>query len=869
MPSVAIFVAAAVVIATWLMTKMERNAAALRRAGGEPDEHPPSPETKADKSLGADLRPFWKFAVVCGLIGLVLRLYGFHFSLWLDEFATLWIVEADWGDIIPRTLEFQPQSPLYYLVSWNFVKLLGESEIVLRIPPFLFGLGTIFCIFKVAELIADTKAGLLAAGLAALSPQLVEQSANARPYTLGLFLASVMLVGFAKAVLTGSRSGRILFILGGAGTFAAHYAVTLVSAGLGLSYLVLRQLRARYRPREFALDVVLQLLLVSPIMPHVWSVWVNRSEKDWAADPNFLEFFAMVGGPLVLAATGWAVGGPRTTSPRHALVNALWLCVAAPVAGLSLVSALGPNLLVERYLGTIVVPALVLAGEGARRIPRGTAAFPWAYWGVSVVVAFGTTLFLVGSFSKVGRQDWRGAVAAVDKIVRNQPEALVLFRSGFVEDDGRTTGFVTAGTQSPLRNPGERTPSWARIALPFRWSAPNNEEYYVREVKPRLESTEVFYFFGVNTFYEVTGDYPVELFGWINSHFPDRFEAHYIDVGRGMLLMRYQEKSEETVTPNNEPGTPRRDTPAARPLARYGIKRVSSVHRASLGIGGPLFPRICYNRTLVSLIKEKFMAENSRRLGDKVIIVTGSTQGLGEEIARQSEDLGAAGIVISGRNADRGTAVARSLSTNGCRSIFVEAELADIEACRGIVRRCDEEFGRVDGLVNSAACTERGTLEDTSPEHWDKIMAINVRAPFLLMQESVRLMKRAGNGGSIINILSVSAHGGQPKLTPYSVSKGALATLTKNAGHSLMPDRIRVNGINVGWMATPNEHAVQKSEGQPENWLEIAEANMPYGRILRPNDIAGLVTYLLSDAAQMMNGALIDYDQHVMGIFDP
>ena len=136
-----------------------------------------------------------------------MRLYGFHFSLWLDEFATLWIVEADWGDIIPRTLEFQPQSPLYYLVSWNFVKLLGESEIVLRIPPFLFGLGTIFCIFKVAELIADTKAGLLAAGLAALSPQLVEQSANARPYTLGLFLASVMLVGFAKAVLTAAGRG--------------------------------------------------------------------------------------------------------------------------------------------------------------------------------------------------------------------------------------------------------------------------------------------------------------------------------------------------------------------------------------------------------------------------------------------------------------------------------------------------------------------------------------------------------------------------------------------------------------------------------------------------------------------------------------
>ena len=263
------------------------------------------------------------------------------------------------------------------------------------------------------------------------------------------------------------------------------------------------------------------------------------------------------------------------------------------------------------------------------------------------------------------------------------------------------------------------------------------------------------------------------------------------------------------------------------------------------------------------------MTQDPKRLEGKVIIVTGATQGLGEEVARQSADLGAAGLVISGRNTDRGASVARDLSSNACRAIFVEAELAEVAPCRNIVRRCDEEFGRLDGLVNSAACTERSTLDGTSPEHWDKIMAINVRAPFLLIQESARLMRRAAAGGSIVNILSVSAHGGQRKLTPYSVSKGALATLTKNAGHSLTADRIRVNGINVGWMATPNEHVVQKSEGQPDNWLEIAEANAPYGRIMRPADIAGLVTYLLSDAAEMMNGSLIDYHQHVHGIFDP
>ena len=554
MPSVAILVAAAVVIATWMMMRMERDSEARRAAGVEPAREPLAADTSRGESPG-DPRPFWKFAVVCGLIGLVLRLYGLHVSLWLDEFATLWIVEGSWGDIIPRTFEFQPQSPVYYLVTWNFVNLLGESEIVLRVPSLLFGLGTIFCIFKVTQMVADTKAALLAAGLAALSPQLVEHSANARPYTLGLFMASVMLVGFAKTVLTGKRWGRVLFILGGAGTFAAHYAVTLVSAGVALAYLLLRHLRGRYRPREFSLDVGLQLLLVSPILPHVWSVWVNRSEKDWAGDPNFLEFFAMIGGPLVLAATGWAVGGRQDDSPQRALVHTFWLCIAAPIAGLSLVSALGPNLLVERYLGTIVVPALVLGGEGARRIPRNIAVFPWTYWGVSVVAFFGTMLFLVGSFSKAGRQDWRGAVAAVEEMLRNQPEALVLFRSGFVEDDGRTSGFVTSGTQSPLRSPGKKTPGWERVALPFRWSAPRNGEFYALEVEPRLRSRDIFYFFGVDAFYEVTGDYPLHLHEWVEARFPDRFEARYIEVGRGMLLLEYRRKldpTRETHAPDSE-----------------------------------------------------------------------------------------------------------------------------------------------------------------------------------------------------------------------------------------------------------------------------------------------------------------------------
>ena len=259
----------------------------------------------------------------------------------------------------------------------------------------------------------------------------------------------------------------------------------------------------------------------------------------------------------------------------------------------------------------------------------------------------------------------------------------------------------------------------------------------------------------------------------------------------------------------------------------------------------------------------------SDALQGKVVLVTGSTQGLGEEIARLSVARGAAGIVLTGRSAERGEALAATLGSAQCRVIFVQAELSSTAACREIIKRADREFGRVDGLVNAAACTERGTLEDTSAEHWDKIMAINLRAPFLLIQGAVRIMQREANGGSIVNIQSMSAHGGTPNLTAYSVSKGGLGILTRNAAHSQRPHKIRVNALNIGWMATPAEHAVQRLEGQPEDWLSAADRGAPFGRILRPRDVAGMAAYLLSEEARMMTGALVDFDQHVMGIYDP
>jgi NAD(P)-dependent dehydrogenase (short-subunit alcohol dehydrogenase family) len=250
----------------------------------------------------------------------------------------------------------------------------------------------------------------------------------------------------------------------------------------------------------------------------------------------------------------------------------------------------------------------------------------------------------------------------------------------------------------------------------------------------------------------------------------------------------------------------------------------------------------------------------SQRLDGKVLVVTGGTQGLGAAIARRAGALGAEGIALVGRDAARGEQVAEEIG-----ALFVRADLADADQCTGVIDACEARFGRLDGLVNAAGLSSRGTLDDTSVELWDRLFAVNARAPFLLMQRAARLMRRGGRGGSIVNIITMASHGGEPALTAYSASKGALATLTRNAGYQLQPDRIRVNGLNIGWTATEGEHGVQTSTGQPGDWLAEADASRPFGRLLRPDDIAPMVTYLLSDAAAMVTGSVIDFDQTVHG----
>ncbi|CAN5268644.1 SDR family oxidoreductase [soil metagenome] len=252
-------------------------------------------------------------------------------------------------------------------------------------------------------------------------------------------------------------------------------------------------------------------------------------------------------------------------------------------------------------------------------------------------------------------------------------------------------------------------------------------------------------------------------------------------------------------------------------------------------------------------------------LDGKVAVVTGGTQGLGESIAHLFADRGAAGLVICGRNAANGAKVSAALQKK-VKAVYVPADLEKVEDCRAVIAAADKAFGRVDILVNAAAITDRGTIWDTSPELFDRMFAINVRAPFFLMQDAGKIMRRQKTPGTIVNIISMSGYGGQTFITAYCASKGALITLTKNVAFSAMRDRIRVNGLCIGWMDSPGEDRIMKTyHGAKDGWLEKAEAERPFGRLIKPAEVARATAYLASEESGLMTGSIIDFDQQVIG----
>ncbi len=251
----------------------------------------------------------------------------------------------------------------------------------------------------------------------------------------------------------------------------------------------------------------------------------------------------------------------------------------------------------------------------------------------------------------------------------------------------------------------------------------------------------------------------------------------------------------------------------------------------------------------------------------RVALVTGGAQGLGFAAAKRFLETGFGGVMLLDRNGPKLKEAAERLRPLG-RVDVIEGDLLDLSLARRAVAATVSALGSVDVLVNAAGSTERCGLDDTSPEAFERIFGINVRAPYFLMQEAVKAMRRKG-AGTIINVSSMLAHGGPPNLTTYSASKSALNTMTRSVANTVKREGIRVFAINLGWVHSEGEQALQTGfHGLPENWAEEIGRRMPGGRLIVPDDVAGLFAYLVSPSAQMMTGAIIDYEQMPAGVFD-
>ncbi|MDP2042058.1 MAG: SDR family oxidoreductase [Algoriphagus sp.] len=249
------------------------------------------------------------------------------------------------------------------------------------------------------------------------------------------------------------------------------------------------------------------------------------------------------------------------------------------------------------------------------------------------------------------------------------------------------------------------------------------------------------------------------------------------------------------------------------------------------------------------------------RLKDKVIIVTGSTTGIGKAIAMRCVGEGAK-VVLHGLEEDLGAEVLQEIGTE--HAVF-HCEDITTETCPdNLVRLAMDTFGKLDAVVNNAALVIASDIHNTDRAFFQKVLDINTIAPFLLIQKALpELIKTRG---SVLNIGSINAWSGEPNLLAYSVSKGAIMTLTGNLGDSLMREYgVRVNQINPGWVLTERETERKKLHGLSENWYEeLPSIIAPSGRILWPAEIAAACIFWLSDESGPVSGQVLTLEQHPM-----
>jgi len=219
-------------------------------------------------------------------------------------------------------------------------------------------------------------------------------------------------------------------------------------------------------------------------------------------------------------------------------------------------------------------------------------------------------------------------------------------------------------------------------------------------------------------------------------------------------------------------------------------------------------------------------------------------------------------VVIHGIEEEAGRQIVADLVRLHGRAYWAGGLLDDPESPAKIIDQVISQCGRIDGLVNNAANVSRGSLDSTDYRAFDRMIAINLRAPFLLIQAALPYFRRQG-GGRVLNIGSINSYCGERNLFAYSISKAGLVTLTRNLADAHGAEGVRVNLFNVGWTLTPNEYELKKREGLSADWPQKLPITLiPTGRLLSPEDIAWPAVYFMSDEAAMINGAILDVEQY-------
>ena len=247
------------------------------------------------------------------------------------------------------------------------------------------------------------------------------------------------------------------------------------------------------------------------------------------------------------------------------------------------------------------------------------------------------------------------------------------------------------------------------------------------------------------------------------------------------------------------------------------------------------------------------------RLQNKVIIVTGSTTGIGKAIALKCIEEGAS-VVVHGLEKDLGDATMQLIPND--KSVLHIEDISANGASERLVSLALSTFGRLDGIVNNAALVHSSNVETTDLNVFERVLRINLLAPFLLIKAA--LPELAKTKGSVLNIGSVNAYSGEPNLLAYSVSKGALMTMTRNLGDSLYRDYgVRVNQINPGWVLTEREIQRKRDHGLEDDWYsDLPRIYAPSGRILRPDEIAAAAMYWLAAESGPVSGQVVDLEQY-------